>query len=801
MSCLPATAADLVTQPVTTARLAALPHAAPVWATAANDMGEVADDVLLSHLTLVLRRSPEQQSAFEAFLAQQQDPGSPNFHRWLTPVQIGEMFGASSNDIEALVSWLKSQRLKVDAVANSRIRIDFSGPAANVGAAFTTRLHDYFVNGERRMAPAGLPQIPAALSGVIHAVRGLTTVDERSYHRIETAQFAADSGAVVNPDGTSCSGNPPCRHYVWPADFAAIYDLNPLYHQGTTGAGQTIAIIGRARVYMPDIENFQRKSGLAVSDPVVIVPPNGIDPGPAASSGGDPGDQGESTLDVTRAGSVAPGATIDLIISAKTSTSSGLDVAAQYAVDTNPVPAHIMSISYGGCEAQPGGRSAVVFWNNLFSQAAAEGISVFVSSGDAGVAGCDDTSKPPPANQVASPNFLCSSSYVTCVGGTEFADTASPNAYWSMSNGPGFLSALGYIPEGAWNDPLASGGSSQLAASGGGVSAYVATPSWQTGPGVPGTQGRYTPDVSFNASAHDGYFNCLAAIGTSCVSDATGHFTFAVSSGTSASAPSMAGMTALLNQRAGGAQGNLNPRLYALAVTPGNSVFHDVTVSTSGVAGCGVNVPSMCNNSTPGPSGITSGLAGFLVGPGYDSATGLGSIDAASLLAQWSPIGVGTVLPAIEYYYAAWNFYFLTAIPQEIADLDGGAFGGVWQRTGQQFNVYSTANAPAAAATVWRFFSTAFAPKSSHFLTAITSEYNSLLANWQLEGPVFDTLLPAADGTCPAGSIPIYRLYNNGMGGAPNHRFTTDPNLRAQMISAGWIPEGFGIGVIFCSPQ
>lgn len=159
------------------------------------------------------------------------------------------------------------------------------------------------------------------------------------------------------------------------------------------------------------------------------------------------------------------------------------------------------------------------------------------------------------------------------------------------------------------------------------------------------------------------------------------------------------------------------------------------------------------------------------------------------------------IAPAVEYYYKDWNFYFITAIPDEITALDGGAFGGVWKRTGLQFNVY--ANAPAGAATVWRFFSTTFSPKSSHFYTGIMSEYNSLLANpnWELEGPVFNTPLPAADGTCPAGSIPIYRLYNQNAGGAPNHRFTTDPDLRAQMISAGWTPEGFGIGVTFCSPQ
>jgi len=158
---------------------------------------------------------------------------------------------------------------------------------------------------------------------------------------------------------------------------------------------------------------------------------------------------------------------------------------------------------------------------------------------------------------------------------------------------------------------------------------------------------------------------------------------------------------------------------------------------------------------------------------------------------------------AVEYYYAAWNFYFVTAGSTEIAALDGGAFGGVWQRTGQQFNVYPLAAAPASSSTVWRFFSTIFDPRSSHFYTANGAEYDALVKGigWRLEGPVFSTPMPANDGTCPPGTIPIYRTYNNGQGGAPNHRFTTDINVRSQMLAAGWSPEGQGIGVGFCSPQ
>jgi hypothetical protein len=169
-----------------------------------------------------------------------------------------------------------------------------------------------------------------------------------------------------------------------------------------------------------------------------------------------------------------------------------------------------------------------------------------------------------------------------------------------------------------------------------------------------------------------------------------------------------------------------------------------------------------------------------------------------------------TLLPpklalAVEYYYGGWNMYFVTASPDEIAALDGDAFGGVWTRTGQQFNVYALDNAPASSSTVWRFFSTMFAPKSSHVYTASVLEYHALasgaIAGWQLEGPVFSAPLPASDGTCPEGTIAVFRLYNNAMGGAPNHRLITDANEVARMVLVGWSPEGLGVGVAFCSPQ
>jgi subtilase family serine protease len=635
---LRAQTSDLVTVPVDPAIRVVLRGQQAPWARARDSQGPVPGDTTLQHLTLVLKRSPQQQKAFEQFLQQVQDPASRSYHRWLTPVQVGRRFGASQHDIRAISEWLLSQGFRVNSVANSRMMIDFSGTAALVGAAFATELHYYVVNGEQRMATADDPQIPAALAGVIQSVSGLNTVNDHPYHGAEQAEVPM-TGAGDMPALSICNGGS-CEYFVAPDDFATIYDLYPIYYEQIGGSGQTIAIIGRARVYNPDIENFASLSGLLTQDPTVIVPPNGLDPGPAAGTGGKAsGDQVEATLDVMRAGSIAPLATTDLVVSADNNGASGLRLAAQYVVDTSPVFAQIMNISFGACEADRT-QADVQFWDTLFSQGAAEGISTFVASGDAGVAGCDSYFQTPPATQIASPNYICASSYSTCVGGTEFADTSDPSAYWSSTNASYLSSALRYIPEGGWNEPLNSKGGTRAASSGGGYSSYIPTPFWQTGTGVPGTQGRYTPDIAFTSSAHDGYFGCLAASGGTHPGDCVvqnGGFYFEYFFGTSAAAPDMAGITALLNQKLGGPQGELNQRLYLLAANPANAVFHDVTVATSGVSGCVVTTPSMCNNSTPSPTGLTGGLSGYLVTPGFDEVTGLGSIDVGNLLNKYFP--------------------------------------------------------------------------------------------------------------------------------------------------------------------
>jgi subtilase family serine protease len=613
------------------AALQTLPNHHPQWANPVNDEGLAPPDRKLDNLTLILSRSPEQEKAFEKFLADQLDPASPEYHHWLTPAEVGERFGPSNSDLTAIEDWLQSQGLHVNFVAPSRMFVGFGGEAARIGLAFRTELHHYKVNNMERMSVSSDPVIPKALAPAIKAIQGLYSTHDRPF--LGAKSMRSDSPAINSTTG---------EHFIVPADFATIYDLS--------GTGmQTIGIVGRSRTNLADITNFELKTLTEFPNPTEIVPTafGGVDPGPAFTTPPPGGvsleDQLEATLDVTRAASIAQDGNVLLVVA--TEASGGIEADAQYLVQTSPVPAQIVSISFGECESSAG-PSKVTFWDTLFQQAAAEGISVFVASGDSGASGCDEYFAVPPANpQPNSPNYICSSSYATCVGGTEFNDTANPSLYWNASNRLySNASALSYIPEGAWNDPLDANLQTQAAASGGGVSAIIPTPSWQTGTGVPAERtGRYTPDIAFSASAHDGYFGCFAAGGNDCVSDATGTFYFEYFYGTSAAAPSMAGIAARLNTRLGLAQGNLNPEIYQMAVTAPNA-FHDVTVETSGVTNCDIDTPSMCNNSIPGPGGPGGGQAGYMVTAGYDLVTGLGSLDVTNFLENY--IGPKTT-PAI----------------------------------------------------------------------------------------------------------------------------------------------------------
>ena len=602
----------------------------PMWATPANDAGAVAPETTL-HLQVLLSRPPQLQAAFEQRIADQQDRSSPNFHKWLTPAQIGQMYGPEPTDIAAVTAWLTAQGLRIDAVAASGIFIQVSGLAGVAAATFQTSLHLSRVPARSGgslartyRAPTTEPMIPAAFTPVVTAIEGLAEIPTEPQHLLGPVHVEG-----VDPRFDSSTG----AHFLSRGDFAAIYDLTPVYNAGINGAGVRVAIIGRSQVSPVDIGDYEAIFSLPGTQPNVVVPLLGADPGQANNA-----DQSEATLDVERVLGTAPGAQPDLVVS--TSATGGLATAISYNVQTLLDP--IMTISFGSCELNSG-RAVADFYANLFAQGAAEGISTFISSGDAGAAACDVHGTTPPAFQTAGINVFCASGFVTCVGGTEFNDTANPSAYWAVSNA-NRTSALGYIPEGVWNDPVTLTNTFITSSGGGGPSIYMPKPAFQTGIGVPADGARDTPDISFSASGHDAYIVCFGNLPFGgCTGNAsTGGITFSSNYGTSASAPSMAAIAALLDQKLGGPQGSLNPLIYRLANRVYSSAFHDDTIASSGVSNCTVAIPSMCNNSTPGPTTLTGGQPGYLLTTGYDLATGWGSLDVANFLTAAASAGLAT---------------------------------------------------------------------------------------------------------------------------------------------------------------
>ena len=488
--------------------------------------------------------------------------------------------------------------------------------------------------------------MPAAFQNLVSYIGGLTSVPNHSFFRTETHTAPAQAGvAGVHPNLTASA----TTHFVTPLDFAQIYDIP----SAATGSGQKVMIIGGSRLNPADLSYWETDTALAGYTPNYIVGTGFTDPGQTNDD-----NMGEGTLDFERVYGTAPGAQVDQVIAKNWLNGTTNQQLVLYAINTVNDP--VMSLSFGACELdQPAGY--VKQEDAMYSQAAAQGISVLVSSGDAGVAGCEAHDSAPVAPQVASISDICASSYVTCVGGTEFNDTANPATYWASTNGYGFLSALGYIPEGAWNEPSTTSTATPfvVAASGGGPSTIITKPTWQIGTGVPADGFRDTPDISFAAAGHDGYFSCLAYAGTAtqnsgCVPAANGSFGFIVFSGTSASAPSMAGVAALLDAKLGARQGNLNPTLYKLAASS-PAAFHDATIASSGVSGCSTATPSLCNNSDPAAATLTGGIAGYALQTGYDLVTGLGSLD------------VGAFLNAASVTAAPTTTSNLTAAPATIA--------------------------------------------------------------------------------------------------------------------------------------
>jgi pseudomonalisin len=554
------------------------------------DAGRTDGSLPEERMIMALAMPPKKKAALERLLVEQQDPGSPNFHHWLTPEEFGVRFGATVDEIAIVTGWLQSHGFAIDEVAKGGTWINFTGTVADVEAAFHTEIHDYVVGGNIHHANAADPSIPRALADLVVGVVSLH--DFRS----------KPPSHVARPDTNISNG----AHWLSPGDFATIYNVNPLYSAGIDGTGQSVAVVGRSNIKLLDVQNFRSHFGLPANDPQFII--NGTDPGIVSDD-----EESEADLDVEWAGAVAKSATIKFVISKSTSATSGDGLSAQYIVNNNVAP--IMTMSFSLCESAMGSSNNALA-NSLGAQAASQGITSFVSSGDSGAAGCDsDTANTATGGQAVS--GFCSTPYGVCVGGTEFMDTPT-STYWSPTNDPTTrASALSYIPEAAWNESGNVSGGSALWSTGGGASIVYPKPSWQVAPGVPSDGARDTPDVSLAAAAHNGY-----AVFRESASPSSNYYG---NSGTSAATPSFASLLALVVQKMGQRQGNANPRLYQLGNAQysgaGPAVFHDVTVG---------------NNSVPGQNG-------FSCGTGYDLATGLGSVDATALVNNWSGSSGSTV--------------------------------------------------------------------------------------------------------------------------------------------------------------
>ena len=662
----------LITQPVSEAQLTALRGNVHPMARAEFDQGAAPADLPMQRMLLVLRRSAEQERALAGLLDRQQDKASPSYHQWLAPEQFGTQFGPADSDIQAVTGWLQGRGFQVAQVSKGRTVIEFSGTAAQVQQAFHTSIHKYTVKGEAHWANASDPQIPAALAPVVAGVASLHNFFAQPLNHFAgtfsksliTGKVTSSSPLFTFPE-QYCSAVDDC-FAIGPYDFATIYNLLPLWNAGTDGTGETIAIVGRTNINPQDAHNFRALFGLADNDPTIIL--NGPDPGIN-------NDEGEANIDVQWSGAAAPGAKIDFVVSESTETTDGVDLSALYIVDNNL--AGVMSESYGQCEYFLGAANNQ-FYAALWQQAAAQGITAFVSTGDNGSSGCDSSGA---AQNGLQANGLASTPFNVAVGGTDFNDFNNPLTYWNTTNtSTTQASAKSYVPETTWNDSctnslfgqvgfstnaetncnnpqlinyvsvggIASGGKSSCSNGSptlAGCAGY-SKPSWQTGASVPSDGRRDLPDVSLFAS--NGFLGSFYIVcqqgGGSCDLNSP-YVDFSGYGGTSVASPALAGIMAMVDQKMGSRQGNANYVFYKLAAKSGAScaskaspagtcTFYDTTVGTIAPP-CLVNSPNCTVTNTNDFLGV---LSGYSAAAGYDLATGLGSVNATNLVNNWNTV-------------------------------------------------------------------------------------------------------------------------------------------------------------------
>jgi subtilase family serine protease len=617
----------LITEAIDESKLVTLPGNTRPEAVAANDRGRVADAFALPVMQLLLKRSPEREAAFSARIDELHDPHSPNFHQWMTIGQIREEFGTSPEDIAKVSGWLQSHGFTVRSVFENGTIIHFTGTAGQVREAFHTEIHNIEAGGKMHFANVSDPQIPAALAAGVHGVTSL--------HNFMPHPMAVNH---VKPAESVGSG----YNVLSPADIAVIYNFNPLYTSGISGKGQTIVVLEDTNLYSAgDWAVYRKTFGLTRKFPFASLTQEQPSGSTTCGNPGSNSNDGEAAIDVELSSAAAPNAAI-VLASCSDSTEFGGFYALQNLI-ASPTPPPIISISYGESEAEEGATTNLYIYD-LYQSAVAEGISIFVSSGDEG-ADSRDANATYGDHGIGVSGFT-STPFNVSVGGTDFGVYA-PNGdldsiYFSSTNTPAYESALSYIPEIPWNDSCAgailsayfgfatpygstgfcnsstassdgyittaagSGGPSNCAtgkASTSGVSngtcAGWPKPSWQSLLGNPSDGVRDVPDVSLFAAngvwgsfyvvcwsdpkyTADGSASCLAAPNP--IADPASWSGFG---GTSCSTPIMAGIQALVNENTGTTWGNPNPTLYSLAATEYGSSGSASCNSTLGYATAG----------------------------------------------------------------------------------------------------------------------------------------------------------------------------------------------------------------------
>jgi len=650
-------------------------------ATAANDQGAAPGSLEMGRAILVLKNSPSQQAALNKLTDDQQNSKSPSYHAWLTPAEYGARFGVAPQDIARINSWLESHGFTVEPQMAGNNLIMFSGTSAQISDAFHTEIHIYKVHGESYTANASNPQIPAAFSNVISSFSP-NNFPVHAQHTTPKIIQRTEKGWKAIPGLQSqinytISGND--YDAISPYDLATIYNILPLWNAGIDGTGQTIAIVSDSNIHPADVDAWRSIFSLPAKKLNIIN--YGPDPG-------ENGDESEADLDVEWAGSVAKNATIDLVVANNSYASEGVFGAAEYAISNNLAP--LLNVSYAACE-QLLATGTNQFINTMWEQAASQGITVLVASGDSGAATCDR------GNTVAlngdAENGLASTPYDVAVGGTDFSGNFPVTSkYWSSTNNPVTqASAISYIPESPWNDSCANplilaalqaqgatsdptllslcndpaeqayflntvgggGGASNCAVTGPDLShpcvSGYAKPAWQSGVnGIPSDDARDLPDVSLMAG--NGEWGSLYLF---CDTDYTQQpcnptTSLGAAGGTSFASPIFAGMLALVMQKQGTALGNINYVLYKLGsteyadasstscssstVATGNAcVFYDITQGANATP-CLVFSVDCDTGDQINQIGI---LTGYSATSGYDLASGLGSVNAYNLVENW----------------------------------------------------------------------------------------------------------------------------------------------------------------------